>query len=308
MESAENREKVYRALQEALRQDKAKTNILKISELGLVEMTRKRTRENLVQQLCEPCSYCDGTRLRALGARASPTRCCARSARTCRASAGARSRVSVNPRVAEMLLGPARKAPAALAERARPRDRDPRPAGPAPGAVRGDRARRGPAGRDLAALAGGGARGSRRGERAEDRLRRRRGPGHGPAAEDGGRPMAEPGTASEPEPRSPKRIGLAARWMTKPVDGRTKPDTAALPRRPRSRDVRRGPHAAASSSASSPGERVRVEKLPGAVGDTVELAEVLLVGGEGEPRVGTPLVWPAPRWSGRSSPRAAAPS
>jgi hypothetical protein len=60
MESGENREKVYRALQEALRQDKAKTNILKISELGLVEMTRKRTRENLVQTLCEPCSYCEG--------------------------------------------------------------------------------------------------------------------------------------------------------------------------------------------------------------------------------------------------------
>lgn len=60
MESAANREKVYRALQEALRQDKQKTNILKISELGLVEMTRKRTRENLVQSLCEPCSHCEG--------------------------------------------------------------------------------------------------------------------------------------------------------------------------------------------------------------------------------------------------------
>lgn len=60
MESAANREKVYRALQEALRADKARTNILKISELGLVEMTRKRTRENLVQTLCEPCSYCEG--------------------------------------------------------------------------------------------------------------------------------------------------------------------------------------------------------------------------------------------------------
>jgi len=60
MESTENREKVYRALQQELRQDKAKTNILKISELGLVEMTRKRTRENLVQMLCEPCAYCEG--------------------------------------------------------------------------------------------------------------------------------------------------------------------------------------------------------------------------------------------------------
>jgi len=60
MESLENREKVYRALHEALRHDKARTNILKISELGLVEMTRKRTRENLVQMLCEPCAHCEG--------------------------------------------------------------------------------------------------------------------------------------------------------------------------------------------------------------------------------------------------------
>ena len=60
MDSGENREKVYRALRDAIRGDKTKTNILKISELGLVEMTRKRTRENLMQQLCEPCGYCDG--------------------------------------------------------------------------------------------------------------------------------------------------------------------------------------------------------------------------------------------------------
>ncbi len=60
MESADHREKVYRALQEALRSDKARTNIFKISELGLIEMTRKRTRENLVQTLCEPCEYCEG--------------------------------------------------------------------------------------------------------------------------------------------------------------------------------------------------------------------------------------------------------
>jgi large subunit ribosomal protein L21 len=38
------------------------------------------------------------------------------------------------------------------------------------------------------------------------------------------------------------------------------------------------------------GESVRVEKLPGAVGDQVELAEVLLVGSDGEPRVGSPVL------------------
>jgi len=60
MESAANRDKVYRALAEALREDKAKVNILKISELGLIEMTRKRTRESLGQQLCDSCPTCEG--------------------------------------------------------------------------------------------------------------------------------------------------------------------------------------------------------------------------------------------------------
>jgi len=40
----------------------------------------------------------------------------------------------------------------------------------------------------------------------------------------------------------------------------------------------------------APGDRLTVERLPGAVGDSVELADVLLVGDEGAPRVGTPRV------------------
>jgi len=40
----------------------------------------------------------------------------------------------------------------------------------------------------------------------------------------------------------------------------------------------------------TPGDSIRIEKLEGAVGDTIELSEVLLVGDEGAPRVGTPLV------------------
>lgn len=60
MEKRSNQNRVFAALEKELANDKAKTNVLKISELGLVEMTRKRTRENLAQQLCEPCSYCDG--------------------------------------------------------------------------------------------------------------------------------------------------------------------------------------------------------------------------------------------------------
>jgi ribonuclease G len=60
MDRTADREKVTNALLEALKRDKQKTNILKISELGLVQMTRKRIRESLTRTLCEPCPYCDG--------------------------------------------------------------------------------------------------------------------------------------------------------------------------------------------------------------------------------------------------------
>ncbi|HEY7954272.1 MAG TPA: Rne/Rng family ribonuclease [Polyangia bacterium] len=60
MDRQQNREKVMRAFEEALKHDKAKANVTKISELGLVEMTRKRTRESLGRMLTEPCPYCEG--------------------------------------------------------------------------------------------------------------------------------------------------------------------------------------------------------------------------------------------------------
>jgi ribonuclease G len=61
MEKLGHREKVYRALLKVLKDDKSKTTAVRISELGLVEMTRKRTRESLGRTLYEPCFYCDGT-------------------------------------------------------------------------------------------------------------------------------------------------------------------------------------------------------------------------------------------------------
>jgi ribonuclease G len=60
MDKPQNRDKVFKALQDALGRDKAKTNVLKISELGLVEMTRKRVRESVTRVMNEPCSYCEG--------------------------------------------------------------------------------------------------------------------------------------------------------------------------------------------------------------------------------------------------------
>ncbi|HMI86460.1 MAG TPA: Rne/Rng family ribonuclease [Polyangiaceae bacterium] len=61
MDRASNREKVRRRLEDLLQKDKAKTTLNRISDLGLIEMTRKRTRESLGRLLHEPCFYCDGT-------------------------------------------------------------------------------------------------------------------------------------------------------------------------------------------------------------------------------------------------------
>ena len=61
MEREEHREQLYSSLLEALKKDPAKTSVLPISEFGLIEMTRKRTRDTLSRVLCEPCAYCEGT-------------------------------------------------------------------------------------------------------------------------------------------------------------------------------------------------------------------------------------------------------
>jgi ribonuclease G len=58
-----DRKKVSDALREALRRDKARTSALKISELGLVQMTRKRTRESLEELLTDTCPQCQGRRV-----------------------------------------------------------------------------------------------------------------------------------------------------------------------------------------------------------------------------------------------------
>lgn len=61
MDKEANRRKVWDAFHNALARDRARTNVTKISELGLVEMTRKRARESLLQLLTEPCPTCEGS-------------------------------------------------------------------------------------------------------------------------------------------------------------------------------------------------------------------------------------------------------
>jgi ribonuclease G len=60
MEDDRHREELYTAFKEAVKKDKSRINILKLSEFGLVQMTRKRNSENLHQLMCEPCHYCAG--------------------------------------------------------------------------------------------------------------------------------------------------------------------------------------------------------------------------------------------------------
>lgn len=60
MNEEKNRDIVLDALKKELKKDRAKTQVYSMSELGLVEMTRRRVQSSLIKSLCEPCSYCHG--------------------------------------------------------------------------------------------------------------------------------------------------------------------------------------------------------------------------------------------------------
>jgi ribonuclease G len=60
MSKKSNQERVYKTLLEELQKDRSKTQIFPMTEIGLIQMTRKRVREPLSQILCESCFYCEG--------------------------------------------------------------------------------------------------------------------------------------------------------------------------------------------------------------------------------------------------------
>ncbi|NPV73828.1 MAG: Rne/Rng family ribonuclease [Pelotomaculum sp.] len=60
MSREEHRQEVVRTLEEEIKKDKTKTNILGITQLGLVEMTRKKVRPSLSEVIQKPCPYCEG--------------------------------------------------------------------------------------------------------------------------------------------------------------------------------------------------------------------------------------------------------
>ncbi len=103
MERAHHRRELSRVLKEAVKKDRAKTNILQISELGLVEMTRQRIRPSLESAMYDACPYCEGK-----GMVKSATTMAVQTVKELRKAIGtARSKilnVYVHPKVADRLL------------------------------------------------------------------------------------------------------------------------------------------------------------------------------------------------------------
>jgi ribonuclease G len=60
MKHRKDQQAVYKSMLDHLKRDKAKTQILPISQFGLMEMTRQRLHESLSSALYEPCPYCKG--------------------------------------------------------------------------------------------------------------------------------------------------------------------------------------------------------------------------------------------------------
>jgi ribonuclease G len=61
MEEKKNRQKVFQALEQELRRDRAPTKAVPVSDFGLIIITRKRVKQSLERLLTDPCPYCSGT-------------------------------------------------------------------------------------------------------------------------------------------------------------------------------------------------------------------------------------------------------
>ena len=61
MEEKKNRQKVFQAVEQELRKDRAPSKALQVSDFGLIIITRKRVKQSLERVLTEPCPYCSGS-------------------------------------------------------------------------------------------------------------------------------------------------------------------------------------------------------------------------------------------------------
>ena len=104
MAKKSNQEKVFNALKDALKKDRSKTHILPMSDMGLIQMTRKRVRKPLNRLLCEPCFYCDGEGYLMSG-RSICYNIYREVMRDVRDMAGGALTIRVNPDIADLLHG-----------------------------------------------------------------------------------------------------------------------------------------------------------------------------------------------------------
>jgi len=104
MEKKSNQEKVFNALKDVFKKDRSKNHILPMSEMGLIQMTRKRVRTSLTRMLCESCFYCEGE-----GVLTSRQTICyniyREVHRESRDMMGVKISLRVNPEIAELLHG-----------------------------------------------------------------------------------------------------------------------------------------------------------------------------------------------------------
>ncbi|MDI3299132.1 MAG: Rne/Rng family ribonuclease [Bacillota bacterium] len=105
MEVGEHRQAVLRALEEALQRDRTKSSVLGLTELGLVEMTRKKGRRNLLEAMTRPCPYCSG-RGRVLSEEATSRKIRREIKRILRTSDAEAILLEAHPSVAALLIGP----------------------------------------------------------------------------------------------------------------------------------------------------------------------------------------------------------
>jgi ribonuclease G len=107
MDNKSNRQIVLETLTNALKHDRSKNRILPISELGLIQMTRKRVRKPLDQVLCEPCFYCGGKGF-LLSSRTICHKINREAVRAAKDMSGSRLCIQVHAQVAEAFRGPQR--------------------------------------------------------------------------------------------------------------------------------------------------------------------------------------------------------
>jgi ribonuclease G len=104
MEILDHRQRVLKMLEEELRRDRTRANVLGLTQLGLVEMTRKKSRQNLDEAMMKACAACDG-RGKLLSEETMARRVRAEIRRILKQSSSEALLMEVHPSVAALLIG-----------------------------------------------------------------------------------------------------------------------------------------------------------------------------------------------------------